>query len=104
MKFFKKLYLSDEISDENEIIEILEKGQVIYNLLLVCVNQNSDNLFEIFKVSEIFKNRDIYNNLIVVGMAYSREDAFNIIKIIFEEYIIKKKDIRYMKSNFIKNK
>ena len=101
LKFYKKLYLDENIINENEIIKKIEKGINIFGLYLICVSKNTNHVFEIFSLSEAFKNLYRNKEYIVIGMAYSKEKSFILIKNIFEDNI---KDISHIKQNFIKNK
>lgn len=101
LKFYKKLYLDPDIVDEKEIIEKIEDGINIFGLYLICVSKNINHIFEIFSLSEAFKKRYENKEYIVVGMAYSKKQAFILVKNIFEDNI---KDISHIKQKFIKNK
>mgnify|MGYP001622868553 CR=1 FL=1 len=101
LKFYRKLYLDEKITNENEIIQQLENNIKVFNLYLICVSKNINYIFEIFSINEAFK--DIYKDkdYIVVGMSYSKKQAFILIKSIFQDNI---KDINHIKEKFLKNK
>ena len=101
LKFYKNLYLDENIVNEDEIIKKIKKGINIFDLYLICVSKNTNHIFEIFSLSEAFKNLYKNKEYIVVGMAYSKKNSFILIKNIFEDNI---KDISHIKQKFIKNK
>lgn len=104
MEVYKKLYLDEKINNEDEILNMISDGIKVYNLYLICIDKKGNNFFEILETPEIFKEFNKRKDYIIIGMAYGKEEAINIIKKIFEEYIILKKDINKMKLNFLKNK
>ena len=103
LKFYKKLYLDEDIENEDEIIEKIKDNINIFNLYLICTSKNSvsTHIFEIFSLTEAFKDRYKNKEYIVVGMAYGKNKAFLILKDIFQDNI---KNIDYIKQKFIKNK
>ena len=101
LKFYKKLYLDEEITNESEIIEKIKDEIIIFNLYLICISKENNNIFEIFSLKESFKSRYKEKEYIVVGMTYGKNKAFLIVKDIFQDNI---KNINYIKQKFIKNK
>ncbi len=101
LKFYKKLYLDENIENEDEIIEKLKDNIKIFNLYLVCIAKNINHTFEIFSLNEAFKDRYKDKEYIVVGMAYGKKQAFILVKNIFNDNI---KDINHIKEKFLKNK
>ncbi|MFR4986203.1 MAG: hypothetical protein ACLUCH_02300 [Lachnospirales bacterium] len=101
LKFYKKLYLDENIDNENEIIEQIKDNINIFNLYLICISKNINHIFEIFSLNEAFKERYKDKEYIVVGMAYGKKQAFILIKNIFENNI---NEINHIKEKFLKNK
>lgn len=101
LKFYKKLYLDENIEDKNEIINKIEQNINIFNLYLILVCKNSNNTFEILSLTECFKKRYENKDYVVVGMAYGKEQCFILVKNIFYDNI---NDINNIKLKFIKNK
>lgn len=101
LKFYRKLYLDEKITNENEIIQQLENNIKVFNLYLICVSKNINHIFEVFSINEVFKDRYKDKDYIVVGMSYSKKQAFILIKNIFQDNI---KDINHIKEKFLKNK
>ncbi len=101
LKFYKKLYLDENIDNENEIIEQIKDNINIFNLYLICISKNINHTFEIFSLNEAFKERYKDKEYIVVGMAYGKKQAFILIKNIFENNI---NEINHIKEKFLKNK
>lgn len=104
MQIYKKIYLDENIKNEDEIFKMLSDGKIIYNLYLICIDKKSRNLFEIFESKEIFNPFNKNKEYIIIGMCYGKDKAFDILKNIFCEYINLGKDIKKMKLNFLKNK
>lgn len=104
MEIYKNLYLDEEIENENEILDMISDGKIIFNLYLICVNKKNENLFEILECKEIFKEINRDKEYILIGMAYGKENAFLIIKQIFEKCIFLKEDMKNIKLKFLKNK
>lgn len=100
LKFYKKLYLDEDIVDEDEIIEKIKDGVNIFNLYLICISKNVNHIFEIFPLKNVFK--EIYKDreYIVVGMCYSKKKSFILVKNIFEDNI---NNLNNIKLKFIKN-
>lgn len=103
MKIYKKLYIDETIENEDEILEMLQNGNIIFDLYLICIEKNSSNLFEILESKEIFNNFNKNKEFILIGMCFGKENAFKIIQNIFNNYITLNKDIKKMKLNFMKN-
>ena len=101
LKFYKKLYLDENIDNENEIIEQIKDNINIFNLYLICISKNINHTFEIFSLNEAFKEGYKDKEYIVVGMAYGKKQAFILIKNIFENNI---NEINHIKEKFLKNK
>lgn len=101
LKFYKKLYLDENIESENEIIEKLKDNIKIFNLYLICISKNINHIFEIFSLNEAFKDMYKDKEYVVVGMAYGKKQAFILVKNIFNDNI---KDINHIKEKFLKNK
>ncbi len=103
LKFYKKLYLDNNIVNEDEIISQIRDNINIFGLYLICVSKSDSykHIFEIFLLKEAFNDRYKDKEYIVVGMAYSKKEAFILVKNIFEDSI---KDINHIKQKFIKNK
>lgn len=101
LKFYKKLYLDENIDNENEIIEQIKNNINIFNLYLICISKNINHIFEIFSLNEAFKERYKDKEYIVVGMAYGKKQAFILIRNIFENNI---NEINHIKEKFLKNK
>ncbi|MBS5793896.1 MAG: hypothetical protein KIC92_03930 [Clostridiales bacterium] len=101
LKFYKKLYLDENIDNENEIIEQIKDNINIFNLYLICISKNINHIFEIFSLNEAFKERYKDKEYIVVGMTYGKKQAFILIKNIFENNI---NEINHIKEKFLKNK
>lgn len=101
LKFYKKLYLDENIEDKDEVINKIEQNINIFNLYLILVSKNVNNTFEILSLNECFKK--IYENkdYVVVGMAYGKKQCFLLLKNIFYDNI---NDINNIKQKFIKNK
>lgn len=100
IKFYKKLYLGDDV-DEEDVYKKIEDGTSIFNLYLVCVAKNVHHIFEIFSLSEAYKEQYNEKEYIIVGMAYGKRNAFKIVRDIFDD---NKNDIKNIKQKFIKNK
>ncbi|WP_250278696.1 hypothetical protein [[Clostridium] colinum] len=101
LKFYKNLYLYKNISNKDEIIEKIKNNINIFDLYLVCISKNINHTFEIFSLTEAFKDRYKNKDYTVIGMAYGKNQAFILIKDIFQDNI---KDINHIKQKFIKNK
>uniref|UniRef100_UPI002943E6D3 hypothetical protein n=1 Tax=uncultured Tyzzerella sp. TaxID=2321398 RepID=UPI002943E6D3 len=100
LKFYKKLYLGENIDNEYEIIEQIRDNINIFNLYLICVSKNINHIFDIFSLNEAFKDRYKDEQYVVIGMAYGKKQAFILVKDIFESNI---KDINHIKEKFLKN-
>ena len=46
LKFYKKLYLDENIDNENEIIEQIKNNINIFNLYLICISKNINHIFK----------------------------------------------------------
>lgn len=101
LKFYKNLYLDENIEDKDEVINQIEQNINIFNLYLILVSKNSNNIFEILSLNECFKKRYENKDYVVVGMAYGKKQCFTLIKTIFYDNI---NDIKNIRQKFIKNK
>jgi len=84
--YSKKMYVSPNIGNINEVKEILNSKTALYNIYIICISKNNKNLFEIIHSTEIFKS--IYRNkkFTIVGLANGKKDSFNLLVNIIEDF------------------
>ncbi len=104
MKIYKNLYIDKNVDCYEDILNKILDNIIIYDLYLICIDKNSQNLFEILECKEIFKKHNQNKKYLLVGLAYGKYNAFLLIKDIFKDYIKTKKDLKNIKSNFLKDK
>lgn len=99
LKFYDKLYIGDKIEDKKNIIDNIEKGEVL-GIYLICISKNINHIFDVFAYSELYSSIYKDKTYMVVGIAKGKKDAFLLVKKIFEDYISKGKDIKKIKQSF----
>lgn len=101
MHFHKRLFISDKIENKEEIKRLLEDNTPVLNLYLICVSKNCDNMFEIFRSSEYFKEVNLKKDYIIIGLAMGKKDAFELIKDIFKWWLEGRGNVDGLKKYFI---
>lgn len=80
MKFYKHIYLCKKAKNFKEI----KRGFKARTLYAVCFNQNSKNIFDIWRYNELLKTK---NNYLVIAILESKESAFLFVTQVFENYL-----------------
>ena len=84
MKFFEELYIGKSITDIEEDISLLKRGESRFGLMCVCKNENRKFLFEILSSRELQKERNA-DKYTVYGLAIGKREAFELLRYILED-------------------
>lgn len=84
MRWHNKLYVGEAVKKQkSKIIFQLEHRKLTFGIYLICLADNGKDLFDIYPSFMIFNN-DVYNKEFV-GIAFSKEEAFDLIKEIIDD-------------------
>lgn len=103
IKWYDKLYM-DNFTKKNQkkIVKLIEKGKLSFGVYVIMLASNSNNLFDIMNANELLFNHYKKNEIYIVGMAFSRESAMELVQVMIEEVYHNTGDIdvkNYMKFN-----
>ncbi len=101
MEYAKKLKFHKDISNPNEILEILNDGKSIKNIYFICINKQTKNLMDIIETTEFTKKIFSLKNYIIIGVAKGKKDSFDLCKDILHEYYLKNKTLSGFRKQFI---
>lgn len=104
MTFYNKLYTDETIDDIDSIIFKLSNGISIFNLYLICLSCTKNNIFEVFESNQLFKPYYKKQNYFIIGIVFGKENAINIVKQIFQDYIKLNLNISKIKEKFLLEK
>ncbi len=86
MKYYYKLYISDDLLQKQEqIIQCLEEGKWQLSKYLIVLAGNEKNNLEIFDSVLLLQNAIPKDNLFVVGIAGGKDRAFELVEKITAE-------------------
>lgn len=94
MKLAKRLYTS-EIEEEKVLkkaLRRLSKNKKVENYYVIYFNNKSNLPFEIIESSELAKVYYQEQELVIVGLAYDEEEAYQLLTRIVGDMVINKKD------------
>lgn len=87
MKISKNLYVSENIKNEKQILDLLCNGIDIYGIYLICILKDSQSIFEIFESRQFFKTFNKDKEWILIGISNSKQEALLLVERIFKENI-----------------
>ncbi len=86
MKWHKKLYLGEAVkNNKSKIISDLEKHKLMLGVYLICIADNSKDLFDIIPAFMLFNENNF--NKEYVGVAFTKDEAFDLVKQIIDDVI-----------------
>jgi hypothetical protein len=92
MKWYKNLYVSEEAeSEKKNIIKSIKKNKLVFFGYVIIIeaknNSGSDGLLTILHSAFFLKNYAKRDEVLIVGIAYSRRDALELAgNIVYEVY------------------
>lgn len=86
MIWYKDLYVGYNLLErKREVIRKVKKGKAQFNVYVITLSQNDHDLLEIYPsnvlIQKYYKNSD----LVVVGIAYGKEEAMDMLKLLFDD-------------------
>ena len=87
MRFYKNIVVSSGIKNVNKVKRMLHKRIAVYDVYCVCVRNDSENLMDIIASTQIFKQHHEGIDYLVIGIADSKQEAFELVANIIEEHI-----------------
>jgi hypothetical protein len=100
-KFHDNMYVDAAIGDADGIKKCLEHGSPLYDVFLICVRTDGANLVDIFHSRYLFGRFGSHTTYTVVGIAYGRTGAFQLLEEIMRDYSAQGMDWRQFKSFFL---
>lgn len=86
MKWHNKLYLGEAVQKEkSKIISDLEKHKLSLGVYLISLAENEKDLLDIIPAFMLFN--DNYYNREYIGIAFSKDEAFDLVKEIIDDVI-----------------
>lgn len=79
MEFAENMYIGQGIKFSENVIEKLRNKRTVTNVYCICIDMNSSSLMEILYSHEIHKKVYENKNYIVIGLAYGKEEAKEIV-------------------------
>ena len=102
MQWIKSLRIGKKVKNSENIIKLLDESLSVYGIYCICIRKQSSNLFEIIHSIEIFKKVHKQEELLVVGLADGKKEAFLMIHEIIQEYILEHGNLQNFKENTLK--
>ena len=90
MKWYKKLYLSEKAKDSKyKVFWKVKAGKVQKDTFLITLSDHSDNVLDIYSANVLLqphcKQSHVIDNIYVVGLAMSYDDALLLVQDIIGE-------------------
>ncbi len=93
------LFKGIDEDEKEEILNHIKSGNDVFNIYLLCKSQ-SQNLFELFEVSELLTPYYKRKNYLVLGIARGKQKGMELTKEIIENYYNKKGSLEGIKNSF----
>lgn len=83
----EKLYLSADIKSKKKIklMEYIENGKLTFEVYCITLASNPDNLFDIINANELLFPYYVKQEMYILGLAASKEQAKLLVKDMVEE-------------------
>ena len=87
MELAINMYISQEINNKkaNKIIKKLKKKKHIREVYFLTCIQESKNPMEILLSTELYRLMDKGDNILLVGVAHGRNNAFELVRDIYDD-------------------
>ncbi|GKX29560.1 hypothetical protein SH1V18_20400 [Vallitalea longa] len=91
MEFANNIYIGEEISNKkaNKIIKKLKRKKHIRDVYFLTCIEESRNPMEILLSTELYRLMDKGNNILIVGIAHGRDNAFELVRDIYDDVYTK---------------
>ena len=100
MNFTDEIYVGESVKDLSTVMYSLKRNIPVFNLYVIAYDKNSKNMAEIMESREAVKKRNESRNLTVMGIAYSRREAYDLFKYIIEDFCANDWNIDTFKERF----
>jgi hypothetical protein len=100
MQIYHDIYVGKGIKDSRKILKKIKKNDSVPNVYCVCLEENSPHLMEIVDSYELMKEMYQFKKFMVIGIAYGKKEAFELIRTIVEEVYIKNPSLTIFKQYF----
>lgn len=102
LKWYKKLYIGDNAKKKaSSVIRKIEKGKLVFDIYLVTLASNEENLMEIIQANQLLQKAVRRRCPMIVGLADGYGEALELVQKIIEETYHSQKDTdvrRYLKN------
>lgn len=90
MKWYRKLYIGENAKkDKYKCIWTYKKEQILCRYILITLASNTCNILDIYSANMLlqphFKNKNVNEEIYVVGLAKGRDEALNLVRDIIDE-------------------
>ena len=93
LNYSKRMYVSPNIENINEIKNLLDTKTSIYGIYLICISNESKNLFDIIHSTEVFKTIYTVKSFTIIGIAQGKKDSFVLTSSIIEDFYNLRKNL-----------
>lgn len=90
IQWSEHLFLYDVINQKklNKIKKSIENGKLTFEVYCIAIASNKENLFDIYNANELLFRYYASKHIFIVGIAFSKEDAFTLVTQILNKIYI----------------
>ena len=90
MKWYRKLYIGENAKkDKYKVFGHIRKNRFCADTFLITLASNTCNILDIYSANMLlqphFKNKNVNEEIYVVGLAKGRDEALNLVRDIIDE-------------------
>ena len=97
----KHLLLSGELENHTDILNNLKQGVLPKSSFLLCINNASSNLMDIYYSGEIYKPHINMDELLIIAICKDKNDAKNTCARILGDFAAENKSLDGFKAKFL---
>ena len=95
MQFAETLFIAENVDNQAKVIKALKARKKPFNLYLIAYDLNgSTSLMEVLSVDEVFNSVNKKRSLRIIGLAYGKLEAFDLVKEIIDSALSRQIDIK----------
>ncbi len=79
MNFIENIYVGEGVDDLETVYYSLKRGIPVFNIFCICINENSNNTFDILSSRELFTDKNIKKDYIIAGIAQGKKEALSLL-------------------------
>ena len=102
IKFAKKVYLTTDINKDKTLLKYIKNNIHCYGIYIICIDENNDNLMNIYHSPELIKEYKRNKGLKIIGITSTKKRAFNLVVEIVKDHYNIYEDFNNFKESFLK--